>query len=72
MNSTKPSISKSTIRQALEDFIVVGGLATLGMLVAQGTGGGLPTIEMLYGAGIAGALGGLVAYARARQIQKAG
>ena len=70
MNSTHPSTEKSSIRQAAEDFVVVGGLAAVGILVSASTGGNLPSIEVLYGAGIAGLLAGLLAWARARQIQK--
>lgn len=71
LNSTKPSIDKSSVRQAIEDFIVVGGLATVGLLATTASKG-IPTMDVLYAGGIAGLLGGLLAYARARQIQKVG
>lgn len=71
MNSTKPSVIKSSVRQAFEDFVVVGGLALVGILAATATKG-VPGIDDLYGAGVAGLLAGLIAYARARQIQRPG
>jgi len=67
MNSTNPSIGKSSIMQGLEDAIVVGGFSALGGLIAVGYP---PTWPILYGSGLAAIFAGLVAYARARQIQR--
>jgi len=71
MNTTSPSLEKSTVRQALEDFVVVGGLATVGSLIAT-SAAHVPSIDGVWGGLLAGAMAGLLAYARARQIQKAG
>jgi len=68
LNSTNASIGKSTVRQGLEDGIVVGlitGASALGVTFA----GHLPTLPGLYIAGLAALIAGVAAYARARQIQ---
>ncbi len=68
LNGTNPSVAKSTVRQGLEDGIVVGvitGAVALGMSFV----GQLPTVPALYMAGLSALIAGALAYARARQIQ---
>jgi len=68
LNGTNPSTGKGTVRQGLEDAIVVGvitGAAALALSFA----GQLPTLSALYVAGLAALIAGATAYARARQIQ---
>lgn len=65
MNMTKQS-KKAPVLQAMEDGIVVGGFSALGGLIA---GGFPPTMELCYGVFLAGALAGLIAYAKARSIE---
>ncbi len=68
LNGTSPSVGKGTVRQGLEDGIVVGvitGAAALTVTYA----GELPTLLGLYIAGLSALVAGAVAYARARQIQ---
>lgn len=71
MNSTDPKIGKTPMRQAVEDAIVVGGIAGVAALTATAARvGGMPDVFALYTAGLAALMGGLLAWARARQIQK--
>jgi len=68
LNSTNPSVGKGTVRQGLEDAIVVGVITTGAALFVTFVGD-LPTLPGLYIAGLAGLIAGATAYARARQIQ---
>lgn len=68
LNGTNPSVGKSTARQGLEDGLVVGGIALAAGLISHASEG-LPTLAVLYTAGLAALMAGLIAYARARQIQ---
>jgi len=68
LNGTNPSNGKSTIRQGLEDAIVVGAISGAAALAVTFTGD-LPTLSGLYIAGLSALIAGAVAYARARQIQ---
>ena len=68
LNGTSPSIAKGTVRQGLEDGIVVG-VITLGAALAVTFAGDLPTLPGLYIAGLSALVAGALAYARARQIQ---
>ena len=70
INGANPSVAKSSFRQALEDAIIIGLLALVGGLIAAGNHWP-PEGETLYGAGLAALLGGILAWARARQIQRA-
>ena len=68
LNSTDPSVAKRTVRQALEDGIVVGTITGAAALAVTFVGE-LPTLPGLYIAGLSALIAGAAAYARARQIQ---
>ena len=68
LNGTNPSVGKGTVRQGLEDAVVVG-IITGGSALAVTFAGDLPTLPGLYIAGLSALIAGAVAYARARQIQ---
>ncbi len=68
LNGTNPSVAKGTVRQGLEDAIVVGVITAAAALAVSFTGD-LPTLPALYIAGLSALIAGAVAYARARQIQ---
>ena len=68
LNSTNPSVGKGTVRQGLEDAIVVG-IITAASALAISFVGELPTLPALYIAGLSALITGALAYARARQIQ---
>lgn len=68
LNGTNPSIGKGTVRQGLEDAIVVGIIAGAAALALSFVGQ-LPSLSALYIAGLAALIAGATAYARARQIQ---
>jgi len=68
LNGTNPTVGKSTVRQGLEDAVVVG-VITGASALAVSFAGQLPPTPELYIAGIAPLLAGAVAYARARQNQ---
>lgn len=68
LNSTIGTGDKSTIRQGLEDGIVVG-VITAAAALAVTFAGDLPTLPALYIAGLSALIAGAMAYARARQIQ---
>jgi len=68
LNGTDPSIGKSTVRQGLEDGIVVGVITLASALVVT-FAGDLPSLPALYIAGLSALIAGAAAYARARQIQ---
>lgn len=68
LNGTDPKVGKSSIRQALEDAIVVGLISLVAGLITRAPEGP-PDTSTLYAAGLAALLAGLIAYARARQIQ---
>lgn len=70
LNSTNPCNNKEPIRAALEDGAVIGATAfCTGMLATQVFP---PEPATLWITGIAALLAGLVAYARARNIQGTG
>lgn len=68
LNGTNPSVGKGTVRQGAEDAVVVGGIAGVAALIAGGPEWP-PDYSALWTALLAAAMGGLIAYARARQIQ---
>jgi len=68
LNSTNPSVGKGTVRQGLEDAVVTGGIAGVSALIAGGPSWP-PEATALWTALLAGLIGGLLAFARARQIQ---
>lgn len=68
LNSTNPSVAKGTVRQALEDAGVSGAMTFLGALTATSILD-LPPVAAVYSALLAGLYTGVLAYARARQIQ---
>lgn len=68
LNGVNPTVGKSTVRQGLEDAVVVG-LITGASALAVSYAGELPALPALYVAGLAALIAGAVAYARARQIQ---
>ena len=68
LNGTNPKIGKGTVRQGLEDAVVVGAITGAAALTVTFTGE-LPTLPGLYIAGLSALVAGAIAYARARQIQ---
>lgn len=68
LNGTNPSNGKGTVRQGLEDGIVVGVITAAAALVVT-FAGDLPTLPGLYIAALSALVAGATAYARARQIQ---